>query len=233
VSGTSRHDYERHYDPPLAAIGEPGVFRARVWYRVMLVVLFGGIAAPMLVMGPLYLTGLFQPPGMSTAELWTGGILSMAFGLVLGTAAVLIGVQVVSRRGAVLRACREGLEIRVFGPSRVYGVPSAPGPVRLAWALLSGRPCRLPMMRVSWETLTGVRATGEALSRVLIVQWKPEPAGQEYYFTVSQAEIAAPVGEVAGALSSWAGGENARASLPGWGDPAWGGNGDEQGPTLT
>ena len=50
--------------PRLHHISVPGVFRARTWYRVALVVFCGIIAAPLLVMGLLYLTGLLVVLGL-------------------------------------------------------------------------------------------------------------------------------------------------------------------------
>ena len=70
------------------------------------------------------------------------------------------------------------------------------------------------------EALAGVSVSDDEYERVLDIQWRPEPAGKAYDVALPQSEIAAPVGKVAAALLSWAGDENARASLPGWGDPA-------------
>ena len=185
----------------------------------MVLVLFIGAVGAFTVGCGLYATGLFGPTGMSAEENQSAWLVFTTIGLVLGTAAVPLWVQVVARRGPALRACREGLEVRLFGLSRVYGVPSA-RPVSAHPGVRLGAVVPAPDAALPWEALAGVSMSDDEFERILDIQWRPEPAGDVCEVALPQSEIAAPVGKVAESLLSWSRDESARASLPGWEDQA-------------
>ena len=215
MSETRGRDPELPYAPPLAAVGVPGVFRARTWYRWLILGVIAGIATLCLGTGILFATVRMIPNGSG----WRDGVPMMAIGLAIGAVAALSGVPIVARRGPVLRACREGLEVRLFGPSRIYGVPSAPGFGRLTWTLISGGTCRFPMLRIRWAEVGGVMVVSHQWERILAIHREPGGGREGGWVMLRQSEIVAIVDEVARALPDWAGDENAREALPGWGDP--------------
>ncbi len=217
---TKNHEPESRYAPPLAAVGVEGVYRARTWYLWLTMSFFGGLAALMLGLGMVQFARLFWAADQGQQQARMAGVTLTAFGLGLGALAGFGGVHIVARRGPALRAYREGVEIRLIGPSGVYGIPSAPRFGRLAWALLSGGRCRLPMLRIPWAEVSAVMVTGGTWSRTLAVHWETDGGRESRWVLLHQSEVAAVVDGVARALRAWAWDEDARKALPGWEDPA-------------
>ncbi len=208
VTETIHQESDSPYAAPLAAVGVPGVFRARIWYRWLITSVIGGIAALSLGIG-LFLT------------LWVkqDAVITTMIGLGLLVLTALSVVPIVARRGPVLRVCRKGLIIRRFGRSEVVDLPSAPGYWRLVLALISGGTCRFPMLRIPWSEMSGVSIMTHQWESILLVQWRPGGRDKLYWVMLRQSEIAALVEQVAADLRAWADNADARVTLPTWGDP--------------
>jgi hypothetical protein len=129
------------------------------------------------------------------------------------------------RRAPLVRICREGVETRLIGRTRLDGFPLVPVPIRLLWGFISTQFFRVRLFRVLWPDLGDVRVTGLPAMRVLAINGVfreipdglvivTEPVASRVLF--QQVDFKRPLHEVANAISVYNSDVSIRGSLPSW-----------------
>jgi hypothetical protein len=146
----------------------PTKFFGKTWiYQVQFFVL-GLFAIFSLTMGVLFHFRIIKPADgrkdVSTAVI---ALLSIGAGLlpVVGTAIF----NIAARRRPIFRICREGIEIRSIGDSKIKRMVFLPKLVRVVLLIVTLQAFRAKILRISWDRLSHIDATGIPMDRYLIV----------------------------------------------------------------
>jgi hypothetical protein len=205
VSGTIAKPAENPFEPPKSRVGViESEFRSRVWPRVIKVcffVLFG--------LAMLDVAAMSHPTNAPFA----------AWGLVCWLIALGHAFQIRARRGPAIRACREGVLVRLTQRSQIPEIPSAPGSVEMVWNLLNGRGARFPMASVPWEEIEAIGVTRLQWHRVLVIQVNSDRERDgSFFLVVPQSELTRSVRRIAVSLSTFFRDSDRRVGLSAWDD---------------
>jgi hypothetical protein len=207
----------------------PTRFMARTWIFRAQALVFGGLAAFSLVLGPLFVLGLMHDANGRPAADAGIALSAMSLPMLLVFALALYNLR--SRRWPILRLCREGIEIVEIGASSLDRIPSLPGLVRVAWLILSTQGFRKRVARVPWRDFGDVWVSGPPMSRRLTIVTSPDSASAEGlpapspsvgHVVLPEVTFADPLDQIAEAIMSIAIDPGRRNHLPSWeaDDPA-------------
>jgi hypothetical protein len=145
----------------------PTEFRGKTWIFLVLVIIFGGLGAFSLLLGPLFLSGtLKNARGQPVPD---GGIalciVSVPF-LLLFALAVF---NLVARRRPILRVCREGVEVHIIGSSALARIPLIPGLIRVLWPAISLQGFKRSIFRAPWDSFPYADVSGLPMARTLTI----------------------------------------------------------------
>jgi hypothetical protein len=199
-------------------------FYGKTWiYRAQAIV-FGSFTIFGLCTGPLFLTGTWE---RADGKPGTGA----GIGLTAVTLVFMLPVFVLAvfnlrvRRQPIVRLCREGIEARLIGGTRVDGVPLLPTQVRLLWGFLSTEFFRVRVFRVLWPDVVGAQVTGLPGMRLLCVHGAfreisdgtalvTQPVAND--LTIQQVYLKRPLEELATAISHYRSSDSIRGELGSW-----------------
>jgi hypothetical protein len=209
VSGTIAKLAENPFEPPKARVGAiESEFRSSVWKR--------GFAAG--ISGLLGFS-IWEIAVASRSEELTFVLWCLAVGSFLWLLALGNVLQIRARHGPAIRACREGVLVRLTQRSQIPEIPSAPGSIGMVWDLLNGRGARLPVANVLWENIEAIGVTRLGWRRILAVQVNSDhEKGGSFFLVVPQSELRRSVRRVAVSLNTFFHQPDRRAGLNVWVD---------------
>ena len=202
----------------------PTQFSGKTWIFIVQALVFGGLGAFGLVLGPLFLLGVLKPadgrPGTAAGIALT--VMSVPFLLMFALAAF----NVLARRRPILRVCREGLEINMIGSSSLDGVPLVPGLVRVAWLIISFQGFQRQTAWAPWPSFRRVAISGPPMARTLTISGeiirppqldddRQEPFANRIAF--HEVEFDAPLDQVAATIEDYSQYTELKQQLPSWG----------------
>lgn len=206
----------------------PHEFRGKRWIYVASALVFGGLAAFSMVMGPLFLTGAMKAADGRPAT--DAGIALSIFGLAFSVVAALSLFQVLARRQPLLRIRREGIIVNRIATSPLDDFPSIPGIgklvalVRIAWLFVSLQGFQQHLVNAPWETFQDAQVWGLAMQRKLTIfslffrqvtgASEPQCIGDQLVF--EEVAFVVPLDEIARSLTIYAADEAAQQQLPSW-----------------
>jgi hypothetical protein len=211
VSGTIVKHASNPFEPPKAEVGTiESEFRSSIWKKVILACFLGFVLLEIGFVVPL-LIFLNLNPTLILAIVVIGFPLGvMAFGNVL---------QIWALRGVSIRACREGVLIRLTPGSEIPEVASPQGAARTVWSFLNGRDTRFPVVGVSWGKIAAIGVTRFKGRRTLVMQvCASTKSGEPFYFVVVQSDLSTPVRRIAESLNTYFHQPDRRAALSAWDD---------------
>ncbi len=194
----------------------PTEFRGKTWIFVVQALVFGGFAVFGLVFGPLFWLGIRERADGRPAT--DAGIFLTSWGVLCFPIFALAVFNIVARWKPILRICREGVEMTIIGSTSLDGVPFVPGPIRVAWAILTTQGFRKRIVRVAWGELRQVEVSGLPMARKLTVI-----TSSSHSETVMFREhvFESPLNAIALAVSSFAEDDEARDGLTSWDVTEW------------
>jgi hypothetical protein len=191
-------------------------FYGKTWVLTVQLLLFGGMAALSLTLGPLFLLGVMKDAYDEPRP--EAGVPLTLIGLVLAPIAAVMGYGLRARRRPIIRLCREGIELRLVGRTSVESVPLIGGLVKWAWAAVSLQGFRTQCLRVGWEFVQDTQIVGLPMMRTLRVLWLTPPAGV-VGVEFAEAELQPRLEQVDGAVGKLRRHPELRAALRSWSAP--------------
>lgn len=208
----------------------PTQFRPKSWIYLVSALIFGGLAAFSMAMGPLFLTGAMKRADGKPAT--DAGIALCVFGLAFGAIAALALFQVLAHRQPLLRLCREGIIVNRVAASSLDDLPLIPGfgkmvaLLRIAWLVVSLQGFRQHFVYAPWETFQTAEVGGLAMQRKLTIfalffrpvagAAQPQCIADQFIF--EEVAFARPLDEIVRSISIYSTHAAARQGLPSWGD---------------
>ena len=198
-------------------------FRAKTWIYFPLSVIFGGLAAFSLILGPLFLFGVMKDARGAPAT--DAGIALCSMGIPFGLIFALNAFNIRARQRPILCLCREGIRIVVIGSSSLDGIPMIPAVVRVAWLIISTQGFRQKLFVCPWAWYQDVYVSGMPMARRLTIvasrslpNYESIPSGAYTAEEVVLAEAAfdTPLDRIADAIKWYANSSQSRSDLPSW-----------------
>lgn len=188
---------------PVAAVDGRDAFRPRRWYLLAGAVTLGFLGTMCAALGVAALVRTLRPAAAVTPA---------ALGAVFLYLAAVLVFQWRARRRAVVRPCREGVQVRLIGAP-------PPGPSRWPRALRGlapGRAFRVTAYRIPWSGLVDARAESRGLAPTLVLAGRPPGAADPVAFRFPDVEFSAHPAVAAAALLGLRVGLGSRDDLPEW-----------------
>lgn len=200
-------------------------FAGKTWIYYVQAVIFGGLAAFGLILGPLFCLGVIRPangrPGTD------GGIPLCIVGVLFLLPFFLAVFNVLARRHPIIRICREGLEFSIIGGSALDYVPLIPSLIRAAWLMLSLSGFRRRIRRAAWDGFRECYVTGPPMARVLTIDTdsflydhgvSAESSTSLRQVSFPQVAFVAPLDRIADTIQAFAANPDACSYLVSWDD---------------
>jgi hypothetical protein len=198
-------------------------FNGKVWILIVVALVFGGLGAFCLLLGPLFLFGIMKDARGQPAT--DAGVALSIFAVPFLLVTALAVFNVVARLRPMIRICREALVINSIGSSSLDNVPLIPGAIRIAWLLVSLQGFKQQLLLAPWQSLRNVQISGPPMARTLTIvgliyrapQGQPAastPIANQITFAESSFE--APLDQVAASIHAYWRHADARKSLPNW-----------------
>jgi hypothetical protein len=142
-------------------------FFGKTWIFLVQTVIFGGLSAFSLILGPLFYTGALKDANNKDAT--DAGIALTIFGILFIPIFSLALFNIISRRRPLIGIYREGIEFNIIGASALNRVPFIPAIIRLAWLIVSLKGFRSQVRRTPWACYKNICISGMPLSRTLTI----------------------------------------------------------------
>ncbi len=145
----------------------PTYFMAKTWIFTVQLLVFGGLAAFGLILGPLFFLGFMNKANGAPATDAGIGLTAMSLPFLMVSALALYNIM--ARRRPLLRICREGIEIVQIGSSSLDRFPLIPGVIRVAWLILSRQGFKRRIVRIPWHCFRDAWVSGPPMAQSLTI----------------------------------------------------------------
>jgi hypothetical protein len=202
----------------------PTRFEAKIWIYVAQALVFGGLAAFSVGLGPLFLFGIMKKADGTPGTDAGVALCMMSVPLLLISALAVFNV--LARRRPPLRLYREGLEIVLIGNSSLAGIPLIPGLIRVAWKIISTEGFRQKLACIPWQCFQEAAVCGPPMARQLVIVASPLlllddqdiPAGSFLVeqIVLQEVEFKTPLDQIAEVINLTASASGPLSHLPSW-----------------
>lgn len=142
-------------------------FRGKTWYLFVFALVFSGLGAVGLILGPLYWLGILQRANGQPGD--GAGMALTLMSIPLLWIAWMGWWQVWMRREPLIALYREGIAFRFTGKTQCVPSIWIPSLLQVLWLAVSGRGFRHDTVWLDWQELGEIVITGQGRNRKLVV----------------------------------------------------------------
>lgn len=142
-------------------------FRGKTWYLLVFALVFSGLGAVGLILGPMYWLGILQRANGQPGD--GAGIALTLMSIPLLWIAWMGWWQVWKRREPLIALYREGIEIRFSRKTQCVPSIWIPSLLQVLWLAVSGRGFRQDNIWLDWQEVGEIAITGQGRNRMLVV----------------------------------------------------------------
>ena len=143
-------------------------FRGKTWYLFVFALVFSGLGAVGLILGPLYWLGILQRANGQPGD--GAGMVLTLMSIPLLWIAWMGWWHVWMRREPLIALYREGIEFRFTGKTQYVPSILIPSLLQVLWLAVSGRGFRQDSVWLDWQEVGEIVITGQGRNRMLVVR---------------------------------------------------------------